>query len=136
MNVGSVMDALGSALETIDGLRVFPYWADRVTPPFAIVEFPEKIDYDLTMVRGGDRLSIKVIVGVARTDARTARDVLAVYADGSGASSVKAAIEAHTATAYGSVRVQSADFGLVTVAAVEYLAATFTVDIIGVGIGA
>lgn len=133
MNLASVMDDVGSALGTIDGLRVFAFWADRVTPPWAIVELPEKVDYDATMGRGGDRLSLKVMVGVARTDARTGRDAIAVYADGSGASSAKAAIEAHAATAYDSARVQSADFGMVTVAAVEYLAATFTVDIIGRG---
>jgi hypothetical protein len=136
MLLSDVMDAVGTALQQVDGLRVFPYWADRVTPPFAIVEFPDRIDYDATMVRGGDRLTLKVMVGVARTDARTARDALAVYADGSGAASVKAAIEAYSATAYGSARVESADFGMVTVAATEYLAATFTLDIIGTGIGA
>lgn len=133
MRLSDVMDALGAALETIDGLRVFPYWADRVTPPFAIVEFPEKIEYDATMVRGGDQIVLKILVGVARVDARTGRDALGAYADGSGALSVKAALEAHAATAYGSVRVQMAEFGMVTVAAVEYIGATFTVDIIGVG---
>lgn len=133
MDLAAVMDDLGTALEMVAGLRVSPYWADRVTPPFAIVEFPEKIDYDATMVRGGDQMTVKILVGVARVDARTGRDALAAYADGSGALSVKAAIEAHAPTAYGSVRVQSAVFGVVSVAGVDFLAATFTADIIGIG---
>jgi hypothetical protein len=46
------MDDLGAALETIDGLRVFPYWADKIVPPAAIVGFPESLDFDETMGRG------------------------------------------------------------------------------------
>ncbi len=133
MNLAAVLDELGVALDAISGLRVFAYWADRVTPPFAMVEMPESITYDTTHGRGSDRLAVKVIVGVGRVDARTARDAVAAYAAGAGASSVKAVIEAHEASAWDSARVQSAEFGMVTVAATEYLAATFTVDIFGSG---
>lgn len=133
MNIADVMDDLGTALETIAGLRVFPYWADRITPPAAVVAWPDPLTYDSTFGRGSDRVELAVMVMVGKVDSRTARDKVAAYADGSGASSVKVAIESHTPTAYHSARVQRCEFGVVTVASVEYLAATFYIDLTGTG---
>jgi hypothetical protein len=133
MNLADVMDELGTALGTIDGLRVFPYWADRITPPTAVIAWPDPLTYDIAMHRGGDQAEVPVIVLAGKVDARTARDVLARYCDGSGAHSVKAAIDGHTATAYDSARVIRVEFSVVTVSAVEYLAATFFIDVIGKG---
>lgn len=133
MNLADVMDEVGAAAETITGLRVAPYWADRVTPPAAVIAWPDRYDYDATFGRGADRLTLPLIVLVGRVDQRTARDALAAYADGSGARSIKAAVEAGTYTACDSVRVQDCEFSVITVAAVEYLAGTFALDIIGTG---
>jgi hypothetical protein len=135
MNIGDLMDDLGTALETIDGLRVFPYVSERVMPPAAVVKWPDSLIYDETMGRGGDRIEIPVVVLVGQADARTARDRLAQYLDGSGAASVKAAIEAHTPVAYHSARVESAVISIMTVGSVDLLAATFRIDIIGSGSG-
>ncbi|MFR9804613.1 hypothetical protein ACL02T_20355 [Pseudonocardia sp. RS010] len=112
---------------------MFPYWADRVTPPAAVVGWPEPLTYDETFTRGGDRAELPIMVLVGKVDARTARDRLSVYADGSGSASIKAAIEAHPATAYSSARVTRVEFGVITVANVEYMAATFYIDVIGTG---
>ena len=133
MNLGDVMDELGTALETIDGLRVFPYWADRVTPPAAIVAWPDPVTYDATMARGADQMTVPVIVLVGRFDARSTRDRLAIYLDGTGASSVKAVLEAAEYTACDSVRVASATVDSYSVAAVDYLGAEFSLDIFGTG---
>lgn len=133
MDIGAVMDELGTALGGIEGLRVFPYWADRVTPPAAVIGWPDPLTYDSTMVRGGDQVELPMIVLVGKVDARTARDVVSAYADGSGARSVKAVMEAHVPTTYDSVRVTRCEFGVVTVAGTDYLAATFYLDIIGKG---
>lgn len=133
MNLADVMDDLGSALETIPDLRVFPYWADRVTPPAAVVTWPDPLTYDLTMGRGSDRMEVPVIVMVGKVDARTTRDAAGVYADGSGTHSVKAAIEAFTATAYDTARVERAEFGVITINGVELLSITFFVDVVGDG---
>jgi hypothetical protein len=137
VDLGDVMDDLGAALGTITGLRVFPYWADKIVPPAAIVGFPESIDYDETMGRGADHLQLPVIVVVARRDGRSARGRrLTKYVAGTGTDSVKAAIEAYAATAYHSARVERVEFGTATVAGVEHLSATFDVDVIGPGSGA
>ena len=133
MNLAAVMDDLAAGLETIDGLRVFGYWVDRVNPPAAIVAWPDPLSYDNTMGRGGDRTTIPIYVLAGRVDQRSARDTLARYCDGSGTHSVKQAIDGHAATAYHSARVTRADFDSITVAGVDYLAATFQVDVIGKG---
>lgn len=133
MNVADVMDELGGALEAIDGLRVFPYWADRITPPAAIVGWPDPIDYDMTMMRGGDDLTVPVYVVVGKVDARTSRNLLAVYLDGSGDKSVKAALDGGTYTTCDSVTVKSATVDQLSIAAVDYLGAVFSVDIFGKG---
>lgn len=133
MDLFDVSTDLGAALDTIDGLRVFDYWADRITPPAAVVEWPESIAYDAAMARGADRLTLPVLVAVGKADARSAWEQLAAYAAGSGASSVKAAIERHPPISYDSARVTRVEFGVTVVASVEYLAATFTVDLIGRG---
>lgn len=133
VKLDEVMDEVGAALDTIEGLRVFPYWADRVNVPAAIVGFPDAYDFDSTMGRGSDRLTLPVLVLVGTADARTARDALARYVHGSGPASVKAAVEKHAATSYDSARVQRVEFGTVTVASTTYLGATFEIDITGPG---
>lgn len=127
------MDDLGAALDTIEGLQVFPYWANRITPPAAVVGWPEPLTYDATYRRGTDSLTIPVSVLVGRVDARSSRDLLARYLDGAGPYSVKAVIDGHAGTAYSTAVVRSATVEAVTVASVEYLAATFEVDITGAG---
>lgn len=133
MHVLRVMDDVAEALRAIEGLRVFAYEAPRIVPPTAEVEWPEEVTYDQTMRRGSDRLTVQVRVMVGQADARSARDELAAYADGSGPRSVKAAVERREAQAYDSARVTKCEFGLTTVAAVEYLSALFTLDISGNG---
>jgi hypothetical protein len=133
VNVAAVMDALGVRLEEIGGLRVYPYSADRVTPPAAIVGWPEPITYDGTLARGLDSMTFPVWIVVGRVDARSARDTLAAYLDGSGTSSVKAALDGGTYTACDSVRVSTAHVESVSIAGTDYLAAILDVEVIGQG---
>lgn len=133
MNLAAVMDDLGTQLATISGLRVFPYSADRVTPPAAVVMWPDQYDFDATMARGGDRVTMPVTVLTGRVVERAARDELAAYADGSGERSIKAVLEAGAYTAFDSCRVTGAQFAVTTIASVDYLSAEFSVDIIGLG---
>lgn len=73
------------------------------------------------------------MVMVGKVDSRSARDKVAGYAEGTGAGSVKAAVESHLPTAYDSARVIRCEFSVITVASVDYLAGTFSIDIIGRG---
>jgi len=135
MNLADVMDDLGAACATIEGLRVFPYWADRISPPAAIVGWPDPLTYDVAMRRGGDQAEMQLWVVAGRVDARSARDTLARYCDGSGPHSIKQAIDGYnaTATAYDSARVMRVEFSNIIVAAIEYISALFYIDVIGKG---
>lgn len=134
MNLADAMDELAAALAPIEGLRVFPYWTDRITPPAAIVGWPDPLTFDATFGRGSDKVEFPLHVAVGKFDARSSRDQMAKYADGSGEFSVKAAIESHTPAAYDSARVTRVEFDVLTVAEVDYLAATFYIDITGRGL--
>lgn len=133
MNLNDVMDEVGAQLDTISGLRVFDYPAQRIEPPAGILDYPEII-FDETYGRGMDRMTLPVYIAVGQVSDRASRLTLAPYCSGSGSSSVKAVLEAGTYTAFDVLRVMSVDASAVlTVAGVEYAAALFDVDIIGQG---
>jgi hypothetical protein len=78
-------------------------------------------------------MELPVVVLVGKVSARASRDDLARFCDGSGADSVKAVLEAGSYTALDTVRVTKAEFDIIAMAGVEYLAATFTIDVTGQG---
>ncbi|MEZ5411035.1 MAG: hypothetical protein R2761_23595 [Acidimicrobiales bacterium] len=133
MIVADVMDELGDALDTIDGLRVFRYPPENVQAPAAVVAYPESIEYDVTYGRGVDTLTIPVIIVVGKVSDRASAKQLAAYMDGSGALSVKAVIEGATYTAFDIVQVTSADTDVYTFAGVDYVSAIFNLRISGPG---
>jgi hypothetical protein len=133
MDLGDVMDAIATRLDTIDGLRCYAWPVPKITPPAAIVMFPTNLDYDATYGRGMDRITLPVLIVAGRVGDRPTRDRLAAYADGSGTRSVKAVLESGTYTAFDSVRVTGAQFDPVDIAGVDYEAAVFTLDIAGQG---
>lgn len=125
-NLTNVMDEIGVRLATISGLRYFDFPPKSAQPPFAFVNMPESIDYDLSMARGNDRFTVDVWVGVADVVDRASRDALAVLVAGSGVGSVKAAIEG--STVYG-FRVMTCKFAGITLAAGTYSGAILSVDV-------
>lgn len=133
MNLGEVMDEIGDQLDTIAGLRVYRYPPDSVQPPAAVVTYPESYEFDSTYNRGMDRLTLPVILMVGKVSDRKSRDRLGAYLNGSGASSVKQVLEAGSYTAFDTARVQAAEFDIVSMAGVEHVAATVTIDIAGQG---
>jgi hypothetical protein len=133
MDLGQVMDEVGNALGSIAGLRVFPYSVARVSPPAAVVLWPERIDFDAAMGRGGDRITLPVIVLIGKVDERSARDRLAPLLSSSGPGSVKQVVEDYEAVSWDSVRVVSAVPDSFTSGENTYIGATFTLDIIGKG---
>lgn len=133
VNLANVMQQLADQLDTITGLRVHAHPPDKITPPAAVVDYPDTYTYDETYARGMDHMEVNVVLLVAKTPARNARAALAKFCDGSGVASVKAVLEAGTYTAMHTVRVTKAVFDIVGFAGVEYLAATFTIDVTGQG---
>jgi hypothetical protein len=133
MNLADVMDEIGAALSTIDDLRVYPYNADSVQPPAAVIGWPDQIEYDQTYGRGSDKITLPMWVVVDRQDQRTSRDRLAVYLDGAGDSSIKAAVDGGTYTACDTVRIATASPVALTLGGVDYLGAAFDIEITGEG---
>lgn len=136
MDVKAVMDEIGTKLETIADLRVFPYSADSVTPPGAIVGLPDDITFDATYGRGSDSMTLPVWVLVSRNSDRAGSAELSAYLNGSGVKSIKAAVDSTNTnpyTAADTVTVVSAEPGSYTSAGVALLGAEFTVEIFGSG---
>ena len=133
MNLGEVMQAVADRIDTIAGLRVYAYPPDTVNAPAAVVTYPDTYTYDATYGRGMDRLELPVVVLIGKVSDRASRDNLSRYVDGSGAASIKQVLESGTYTAFDSCRVTGAEFDVIAIGAVEYLAATLTLDIAGQG---
>lgn len=131
MNLNEVFDTLGDALATIPDLRVFDYFADRVTVPGVVVSFPETFNFDTAYKRGADRLAIPVILVTGRLDARTSRSILSEYCASTGTKSVKAKLESYNTEIWDSLRVTGITFGILSYNGIEYLGATFNTDVIG-----
>jgi hypothetical protein len=134
MDLGNVMQAVADRLGTIAGLRVYAYPPDVVQPPAAIVTYPGTLTFDATYGRGVDRIEdLGVVLLVGKVSDRASRDLITKWVKGSGATSVKAVLESGTYTAFDTIRVVKAEFDIITVAGVEHLAATLTLDIAGTG---
>jgi len=133
VNLTDVMDELAEAVDTISGLRVTGYYPGAISPPAGWVDLPQSYTFDETMGRGLDSMVLEVWVAVGMVDHRTARNAITPYLAGSGASSVKAAIESYTPTAFHVARVASVQFNVISVGGQDYLAATFSVNITGSG---
>ena len=136
MKIDDVMQQLANRLDTIPGLRVFAYPPAKITPPAAVVTYPADYSYDATYGRGMDKLQLPVVALVGKVSDRATRGQITKYVDGAGAASFKAVLEGNAApayTAFDSVRVARVVFDVVAIGAVEYLSATFTLDIAGQG---
>ena len=107
-----VRDGLKTRLQTISGLRCFDLIPDQVTPPTAIVGQLD-FTFDIDNARGLDLANVDVIVIVQRFSERAGQNRLDSYLSGSGATSIKAAIEGDRTLggACQTLRVTSAESG-------------------------
>jgi hypothetical protein len=130
--VSELRTGIATNLATIAGLRTAATVPDQINPPIAVV-MPNSITYDLAFARsGGDEYEFLVMVIVGRVDERSAQNKLDAYCSGSGASSIKTAIEKDK-TLGGKAfdcRVSSLrGYQQVTVGDVVYLSAEFVVQV-------
>jgi hypothetical protein len=97
MGVQAVADALGAALERVEGIeRVYVWRPDQIAVPCIVVEFPQRAPLPQTFGRtGGARrwpLLVSVIAG--RVDSVQGQRDLAAFLDAGGDASLVGAIEA------------------------------------------
>lgn len=129
LDLNAVMDAIGTRLGTVTGLRVYDYAADAAAPPAAIVSLPETVEYDSVMGRGADRVVIPITVLVGKVSDRAARDVIGQYVSGEGSKSIKAAVDGDLGGTAHTARVTGARIDVVTIGAVDYLGASFECEV-------
>ena len=132
MDINAVMEEIATQLGTITGLRVHPEPPGTVDPPAAVVVFPD-ITFDATYGRGMDRLSLPVVLVISKAVDRVSRKQVTPYVSGSGSKSLKAVLEAGDYTAFDSVAVQNVEFAVAPIGGIDFLTATFTLDIAGQG---
>ena len=92
MNPSQVRDGLKTRLQTITGLRVYDLIPEPVTPPCAVVGQLD-LTFDIDNARGLDQANVDIYVIVQRFSERAGQDKLDGYLAGTGATSIKAAIE-------------------------------------------
>ena len=133
-DVATLRAGLRTRLATVSGLRA-PVGFDKVETPSAQVGEVE-IEYDKTMGRGVDELTFKIRVYASKADDRSGQDKLDGYLKGSGATSVKAAIEGDRTLggAAQTLRVTGVSgYGVYEVAGTQYVGAEFTVTVWATG---
>lgn len=135
MNVAEVLDEIATRLDAIDGLRVHAWGEKRVSPPAVLLPFPP-VEYDLTTGRGTDELEFTMVLLVGDHSARASRNALAEYVNGSGAKSIKQAVDSTNASGYAScdaVVVDRFDPDVLRFAGADYLGGVFRGTITGEG---
>lgn len=129
VDAATIIAELGVRLATIPGLRVYPFRADKPEPPAAVVGLGA-IVYDATKGRGSDRVAYTIMILVGKVSDRASMAKLAEFAR-PGPSSIKAAVDGNLPSGGGPVRVVGMrEPDVVTWNAVDYLGATFDVEVI------
>ena len=138
-SLSALRAGIATRLQTISGLRVLSYVGGDIVPPAAVVipgvrgrKNSLLVDYDATMGRGSDDWQFTVLLMVANKVERVSQVALDAYCDGSGSSSVKAAIEADGTlggiASFTNVR-GVRDYGIVSYGGQQYVGAEFMVEV-------
>lgn len=131
------MDGLEARLATITGLRTSDVSPEQISPPCAIVGVPDIPEYRITMKNGFAVLTFQVTVLVSSAMNRTGQKALAGYANFTGATSIRTAIEGDK-TLGGAVSDCVVDsfrpLGLEEVGVIGYFGGVFAVRVFASGV--
>lgn len=133
MDIALSMDEVAEKLRTIPKLvSVQAHAASSITVPGAVLGYPS-MQYHVTYARGATRMTLPIWVVIAKASDEAARDKLSAFASDSGPSSVIAVLEAGSYTQFDELTVTSMEPDSITVGTSDYLAAMFSLDLIGRG---
>ena len=136
-DLADIMEALGARLDTVAGLRGFGYSPDNPQTPCAFPLVPSIPSYRETMRHGTYVLQFRIALLTAAQLDKVGQHKLARYANPTGTSSVRAALEDGDKTLGGLVDDLVVDGfdsnGLEEVGIGSYYGGTFTVRIIASG---
>lgn len=127
-----VREGLKANLETIKGMRVYDLIPSVPVAPAAVVGQLD-FTFDLNNARGLDQANLDVVVLVQRFTERTGQNDLDKYLAGSGAYSIKAAIESDLTLggACNTLRVTSAEAGNYAAGDIEFLSYRYRLTVWG-----
>jgi hypothetical protein len=127
-----VREGLKANLETIKGMRVYDLIPSVPVAPAAVVGQLD-FTFDLNNARGLDQANLDVVVLVQRFTERTGQNDLDKYLAGSGAYSIKAAIESDLTLggACNTLRVTSAEAGNYYAGDIEFLSYRYRLTVWG-----
>jgi len=91
-SVSRCAEALGSALELIEGLNVIPYLSDTFTPPVALIGI-DTINYHGSFGLGDVEQKFQVHLILARSDVQSGIEAMESYMSPSGDLSIREALE-------------------------------------------
>lgn len=141
MNLEAVMVEVASVVKPVEGIRqAFPHPIPRAsaTGGTAIVSYPEQIEFGITYGRRFDRIvGLAVVLIVGKVTERTALDRLSTLVDPAGtlADSAVVRLDQHVWQSCDDLTVSDCTFDTVTVASIDYLAATLSANVVGPGAG-
>lgn len=134
MNLRKVMEEIADKLRTFTGISVFSYPVDTVTPPAAILGYPDSIDYDVTYQQGEMTFTnLPVFMVTDRVDSESARNKVAEWTDPSSGNSVKSYLDNETYSFCDDIQVVSSSFNVMSIAGIDYLVAVFELNVTGEG---
>ena len=137
MNIEDVAAEIGDKADTITGLRVFRYVPDKVPTRAFVVGLPDDVTYDETFGRGSDALTFPAWVLLDKIHDRSSYVEMVRYLNGSGPSSIKAAVDSkrltNEYTSCDTVRVRSAETGFFDWGAATMIGAQFSIIVTGSG---
>lgn len=127
-----VREGLKANLETIKGMRVYDLIPSVPVAPASVVGQLD-FTFDLNNARGLDQANLDVVVLVQRFTERTGQNDLDKYLAGSGAYSIKAAIESDLTLggACNTLRVTSAEAGTYAAGDIEFLSYRYRLTVWG-----
>lgn len=137
MDLYAVKAEIAATLRTITGLRAYEWAQGTVAPPAALPGWPDRLDYVQTYGRGQSHCAdLPMLVVVGKASQRVAAKRLGEYVAETGAKSIPAKLEGRAGSwvACDVVTVSWVGFPAVSIAAVDYLAAEFHLDIFGRGV--
>lgn len=133
MTLAAVRAGLATRLATISGLNVYTTVPTTPQVPCVIIR-PTEHDYDLSMSNGGDtqRYEVTLLASAGGSPWDISQDLVDTYLSRSGATSIKAVIEAGGTLggAAHATRVLSwRDYGTLSFGTADYFGVRFTVEV-------
>jgi hypothetical protein len=126
--LSDLREAIATQLQTVPNLTVSQFRVNAVQAPHAIISVPSG-QYDSTMGRGSDTVTVQIIVLVSRADDETGLALLDEFVVGHGLRSIKTVVEQASGDGLSFVRVIGFEIGTTSAPdGSEYIAATFDAE--------